>query len=191
MAPDMLFVVADHDHPLRLSIEDEIKATYARAYGAEVHNFADLLVALIAADGTIACAAGLRLGEDPFFSERYLEDTIENALSDIWTANVKRSEIAEVSNLAALNPGHSMRLIGHIISLLRGHGIQWAFFTATGRLRAVLKRTGVPTLDLAPALADAAPHQVWGSYYATNPRVVALHDSMITRQVAETTASHA
>ena len=91
-----------------------------------------------------------------------------------------REQVAEVTCLAGSRPGRSLVLVQHIVALLREKGIAWAFFTATDRLRAILRRSGVPALDVAAANGDkVANSSDWGTYYATDPRVVAIHDDMV------------
>src|SRR3989338_2822567 len=102
-------------------------------------------------DHPLRAAAGLRFADDSFFSERYLQGSIEDALSDIWKRPVIREQVAEVTCLAGRKAGMSLVLIRHIVKMCREKGIAWAFFTATDRLRTTLRRTGIPVLDMAPA----------------------------------------
>lgn len=175
----MQFRSIERDHPLRRRVEDYIHGVYAREYGADLNSFPDLLVALFDKKGEVACAAGIRLSEDGFFSERYLARPIDRILDPLWTAPVRCEQVAEVTSLAGTRPGASLILFKQMASVLREHDVSWVFFTATERLRAILRRSGVPVLDLEaadPGRVDD-PEQ-WGRYYDANPRVVALHDSM-------------
>ncbi|MDH5187886.1 MAG: thermostable hemolysin [Rhodospirillaceae bacterium] len=173
------FVIMDRSHQDRDKAETLIRNVYQREYGAQVPEIADTIMALIGMDGAVLSAAGVRTNGD-FFSEVYLDANIEEVISKYWSAPVKRSDIAEVTTMASIHPKASLRLMAEIVRHLRAMGASWAFFTITERLRALLKRMGVSTLELALAdpakLTDGA--QNWGSYYTHNPHVVAIHDTM-------------
>lgn len=195
----MTFTIIEQTDPARRQAEETVRAAFARQYGASVGEFAPTLVALRSERGDIhreprhreprhgepwdkiTCVAGIRFAADGFFSERYLDQPIEILLRPLWNAPVRREHIAEVTNLAGMKPRSSQILIAYVIHLCRQRSIQWAFFTAGERLRAALRRTGILTLDLGPALPERMDDpDAWGTYYATNPHVVAIHDSMIT-----------
>ncbi len=176
----MSYLRIDRSHPLRSYVEKRINLVYGKEYGAVVRSFPDTLVVGQGPGGEIVSAAGVRFYNEPFFSECYLPEAIETVLSRIWKRPVARDQVAEVTGLAGIKPGAAINLIRHIVGTCRDGGANWAFFTATDRLRAILHRTGVPTLDLAAAGIDAVPNpDDWGSYYRTNPRVVAIHYSMV------------
>ncbi len=175
----MRFLKIKRNHPLRQRVESYIHDVYAREYGADLSSFPELLVAMFDGKGELTCAAGIRFSTDGFFSERYLPRPIDRMLDPVWTGPVRRRQIAEVTSLAGTRPGASLILFKQMAAVLREHDVSWVFFTATERLRAILRRSGVPVLDLEaadPGRVDD-PEQ-WGRYYDANPRVVALHDSM-------------
>jgi len=178
---ELRFLEVKRDHPLRARVEACIKSVYAKEYGANLTDFPELLVALIDEKGEPACAAGLRFSDEGFFSEHYLPQPINRLLDRVWASPVRRGQIGEITSLAGAKPGVSLLLIKHIVALLRQRSLTWAFFTATERLRAVLRRSGVPVLDIGQASAECVdqPGQ-WGGYYDTNPRVVAVHDNMLS-----------
>jgi len=182
----MLFTVVTPGHPLRGKVEAQIRGVYSREYGAAVRAFPETLVALVDADGEPACAAGLRFAADGFFSERYLPRPIDAMLDRLWAGRVAREQIVEITSLAGTRPGACLLLFRNIVEMMRHEGVPWAFFTATDRLRAKLRRSGVPALDLAPAMAELVEDPAaWGSYYETDPRVCAVHDSMLSIVPAE------
>jgi len=167
-------------HPDRAEVEALARDIYAREYGANITVFADTLVALPAPNGGYQAVAGLHIGGG-FFSEIYLERPIEVLLSDHWQPPAARSEIAEVTTLAANHPCASHTLIAAITGYLRDQGVRFAFFTVTERLHMMLMRVGVPAQYLASASHDKVSNpQDWGMYYATNPRVVAIHDAFVS-----------
>lgn len=175
----MQFLNVNPVHPLRQDVEAYIREVYSREYSANLTRFPETLVALLDDRGEISCAAGVRFSEDGFFSERYLARPIESLLDPVWASPVRREQIAEITSLAGTRPGASLILFQFMADFFRERSVSWLFFTATERLRAILRRSGAPVLDLDGADADCVddPNQ-WGSYYAANPRVVALHDSM-------------
>ena len=180
------FEIINKSHPDRKIIEYMIKGVYERQYNASVSTFADTLVALRGIDGTVLAAAGVRIGKD-FFSEAYLDKPIEMLLSQYWSNPVKRNEIAEVTTLASVHPKAVSRLFVEIIHFMRSGGASWAFFTVTERLRMMLKRMGVTALDLGNAdqTKIAESEAIWGTYYATNPSIIAIHDTMASIPGAE------
>ena len=177
----MTFQIVDRKHPKRALVEAQIRGVYADVYGAELTDFPDTLVALVDEDGLPTVAAGIRLKEDGFFSENYLARPVEEVLTRIWKRPVRRHQIAEISNLAGCKSGASLRLMQYITQYLRDEGVTWAVFTATQRLRAMLRRTGVPALDVGPARRECVPNpEQWGGYNDAMPRVCAIHDHMVT-----------
>lgn len=176
----MKFAVVDRSHPRRLDVEASIRGVYENTFGAKLGQLPERLVALFDAKGQPLVAAGIRVAEDGFFSEHYTAEPIEASLSRIWKRPIARERIAEITNLAGCHSGVAMILVGHIVRLLQGQGVCWAVFTATDRLRAMLRRTGVPALDVCAADASMISNpEMWGSYYLTSPRVVAIHEDML------------
>lgn len=175
----MAFRLVDPRDPLRARVEDAVALVYWRGYGATIESFPHHLVASLDDDGNPTSAAGLRFAGTSFFSECYLDAPIEEVLSRTSGTRVFRSQIVEITTLAAIKPGTSLELVRHIIGFARESQMTWAFFTATERLRALLRRAVVPAMDLVPA----EPHRVpdasrWGSYYHTQPRVTAISEAM-------------
>ena len=91
-------------------------------------------------------------------------------------APICRESIFEVSGLASRAPHRATQFLRYVVSYGELAGFDWAFFTATNRLRALLRHLGLAPLALTPAdpkrLGDA---QVWGSYYDAAPVVCAVH----------------
>jgi len=173
-------ILIDQNHDARAEAEALIAQVYAHEYGAKIDAFADLLIALPGPDGKLCAAAGLRVGGN-FFSEVYLDRSIEDTLSDYWRPPATRGEIAEVTTLAATHPNASHALFSGIVGYLKSQQVRFAFFTVTERLHQMLKRVGIPAEQLAEAKADRVTNpDDWGIYYATNPKVVAIHDAFVS-----------
>lgn len=173
----MILRVVERGDPLRSDIETYIRQVFARQHAALVREFPDRLAAVLAPDRSPLCAAGIRTAEDGFFSEYYLDAPIEAALTRNCGAPVERGQVIEVTSLASDRPGHCFLLLDYITQLGRADGRRWGVFTATGKLRRRLERTGLTVATLAAARAEAVPNrQDWGRYYDANPMVCAMRD---------------
>lgn len=166
-----------HEHdaadPLRPDVEEFIRCVYGRHYGADVRQFAPVLVSLREpGDGTIRAAAGYRPAADgPLFLERYLDASVETLLARHGQALPARSAIVEIGHLASDHAGDGRRLILELAPHLAALGFDWVVSTLTRRLRLLFLRLGVAPLTLGaadPAALDQAATQ-WGSYYEHDP----------------------
>ncbi len=170
--------------------EAHVRAVYREAYGAELHDFAPLLVAATDAAGRVACVAGIRTAPDGFFLSTYLDQPIEAALSTFGHGAVPSETILEVVSLASTSPFPILPVLDAIVAWGRSRAIDWGVFTATAPLRRLLTRAGMPYADI----CAARPHCVddpgaWGSYYNTDPRVCAYSDKLRTPLVLSRRAS--
>lgn len=171
----MSLILADRAHPARGLLEDTVRAVFLAEYDAHVSNFPERLLASLDGDGQPQAVAGLRFADDQLFSEGYLADKAESVLSSTLGRKVSRQEIVEFSNLAATQAGAAMPLIGAAIRLTLAAGARFGMFTATNRLRALLRRRGLMTIDLGPACPDRLPNaNAWGRYYLHDPRVLVI-----------------
>lgn len=175
--PDRQLIVVAPSHPLRLQTEECIRTVYEQAFGARCLAFPRTLIAFVDGDHRPLCAAGLRTSNDDFFSEIYLDAPIEKILSLTTRTSVSRESIFEFTTLASANAEVSPLFLRQLATLGKSMGFQWCFFTATVRLRKLLRGLGVSIVDLGPAnperLKDAA---CWGSYYTHQPRICAVND---------------
>jgi hypothetical protein len=171
----MRAIIIPRDDGLRPKAEQLIMEVYAQHYGARITTFPDTLVARIAADNTIECAAGLRFAADGFFSEAYLDAPIDMLLSAIRYIPVRREKIFEVTSLASRAPHLVGSFLRKIIACGEAAGFEWAFFTATLPLKALLVRLDLPLVPLADAeRSRVANPDSWGTYYELAPRVYAV-----------------
>lgn len=159
----------------RQEAEDFVRSVFARHYGAQVSAFAPNLTLLEQNERVIAATGWRPAGEGKLFLERYLDLPIEAAMAQLANLPVQRERIVEVGNLAAEKPGSSIHVILTLAVHLDRLGYEWVVFTATRELVGIFSRLGLPLLALAPAdpsrLGDEAA--AWGSYYDTQPIVVA------------------
>src|SRR5579863_3665141 len=133
-----MFVVVPRSDRLRSAVEDAIRKRYWERYGAFLSSFARIIVAELDQSGNVECAAGIRLGDEALFSECYLDLPIDRALGDQFGRTVRRDKIVEISHLAAPCSGGSLMFVKNLIELLRTRDAEWAIFTATRPLRALL-----------------------------------------------------
>ncbi|MGX9984614.1 thermostable hemolysin [Methylobacterium fujisawaense] len=167
--------VLDRHDRRRHAAETFIRKTYALRYNATLTSFPESILALFDAQEHVICAAGVRDQSEGFFSERYLDTSIELALTERTGSEVCRDAIFEVSTLASQTPCSSATFVREIIAYGEAQGFAWSFFTATSRLHVLLGRIGIASIYLAEAQADRiADAELWGDYYATRPRVCAV-----------------
>ncbi len=160
---------------LRDVAETFIRNVYAAEYGAQLQTFPSRVFALLNDRGEIICAAGVRLQDDGFFSERYLDSPIEQALGAASNRTIARGEIFEVTTFASRAPRATMGFIESAGSFGETNGFVWSFFTRTRRLHRLVERLGHPLTHLADADYRRIPdHERWGTYYASEPKVFAI-----------------
>jgi len=160
---------------LRYRAETFIRNIYAAEYGATIRAFPARIFAAVDDRSEIVCAAGLRLYDDGFFSELYLNSPIEQVLGVVSRRPVARDEIFEVTTLASRTPRATTGFIDSIGCFGEAHGFAWSFFTLTRRLLRLVERLGHPLAHLADADFRRIPdHEQWGTYFATNPKVFAI-----------------
>jgi Thermostable hemolysin len=171
-----------NDDPRRHLAEDFIKKIYAARYGARLETLPSRIIALLDNRDEILCAAGLRFFDDGFFSERYLETPIENAVSAISARPVNRNAIFEVTTLASRAPLATAEFIADIGAFGERAGFEWSFFTLTRRLHLMIRRLGIALTYLGEAdrrrIADS---ERWGTYYASQPKVYAVASQRLTK----------
>jgi hypothetical protein len=161
--------------PERASLQRFIAERYARMYGARVAHFANDLVGLRHAAGGWAAGLGYTLaGRGRLFVEQYFDQPIEDAIASGLALPVRRDEIVEVGNLAAVSAGSARQVIVYMTSLLHELGRTWVVFTSTRALLNSFLRLGIATVALGRADPVRLPDrgESWGTYYATDPHVM-------------------
>lgn len=190
----MTLIVVSARHPLRDKVEQFIGRVYTDHYKAVVPAFPPVLVAMLDHAGQIQCASGLRLAEHGFFSEAYLDAPIERVLARAAGESISREDILEVTTFASRAPLAATRFLRQIVAFGEAGGLEWAFFTATNRVRALLEKMALPLVVLGPAdpcrLANCA---AWGTYYASAPCVCAVprHDAGARTSLESWSVQHA
>jgi len=170
-----MFVVVPRSDRLRSAVEDTIRHRYWKRYEAFLCSFAKTIVAELSQTGNIECAAGIRFGNEPFFSECYFDLPIERVLEDRLAGTINRGRIVEVSHLAGIKSGRSLPFVQNLIELLRAMESEWAIFTATKALRHLLQRNGLAMVELGRAERSRVSNpDSWGHYFSHDPRIMAV-----------------
>jgi len=176
----MRAAIVPRDHDLRPAAEQLIAEVYALHYSARITAFPATLVAMMSDPDALLCAAGLRFAADGFFSECYLDAPVDAVLTGLWHSPVRRELVFEVTSLASRAPHTVGSLLCKIIACGEAAGFEWAFFTATAPLKALLELIGLPLIPLATAdRARVGNPESWGTYYKLSPSVYAVHRDVV------------
>lgn len=156
--------------PERARVEAFIKTVYAQSYDADIAVAYPTLMSIRNESGDILAAVGFRYAyEEPLFLERYTAHPIDDILK------TSRHRIVEIGNLASAGGGASIFLFAALASYLNDKGIEFATVTGTDYLHRVFRKLGLKPMVICDASLDAVQEdgQSWGSYYDTNPKVLA------------------
>ncbi|GAA0368730.1 thermostable hemolysin [Bowmanella denitrificans] len=166
--------------PSRGQLEAFIHQGFAKAYGADIHHFMPMLLAIKGQQ--YQAALGLRSGRSPLFIQQYLSSDLLDCLAQkgIYT---QPERVAEVGNLYGLSRRYTLPLfMAMAVGLYLNHYTH-LLFCGTHHLIALLAKEGVKLTYLTDAYsARLAPsNDDWGSYYQTQPQVMALdlNDAML------------
>ena len=162
-------------HPRRAAVEAFVRRVYGERYGADVRQFAPVLVACMAR--TARSSPPPATGR-PMSGRCSWSATSTRRSRHCWPTRglaPAREGIVEVGHLAAARAGEGRRLILLLGPHLAAQGFQWVVSTLTEELRHLFVRLGIAPLALGvadPAVLGAeAAH--WGSYYDHRPVVLA------------------
>ena len=178
------FSLVAEDDPGRSEVEAFVAACFAASYDASLHHFMPSLLTMSCL-GKVSAAVGIRpaMGSD-LFLERYLSCAIEEAIADAALCPVDRASVVEIGNLVASRRGASHLIFVVLATALWQAGYVWMSFSATRALRNNLRHLGYATTVLAqadPGCLSGHEQKQWGSYYSTEPLVLAgnLADAMV------------
>ncbi len=156
--------------PERQRVEAFIQGIYKNSYGAEIRVDYPILMSVRNDENDILAAVGFRYaGHEPLFLEQYTKRPIENCLK------TERDKIVEIGNLASAGQGASIFLFAALASYLNYQKIEFAAITGTDFLHRYFKRIGLNPQKICDADISSINQvgQSWGSYYDTQPRVLA------------------
>lgn len=154
----------------REAVENFIIDIYAQTYGAKIGVHYPVLMSVQDEDGKILAALGFRnAAEEPLFLEQYLNHPVDEIL------DTPRPSITEIGNLASAGGGASMFLFAALSAYLHDKKQSHAVVTGTRFIESRLRTLGLKPTRLAkadPALLLKSGED-WGSYYDTDPYVMA------------------
>ncbi|WP_051054897.1 thermostable hemolysin [Micavibrio aeruginosavorus] len=154
----------------RLAVEAFIKGVYAKSYGAKINVHYPILMSVQDAGGVILSAVGFRYAvHEPLFLEQYLSAPIDELLQS------PRDSITEIGNLASNGGGASSFLFAALAAYLHNHDQRYAVVTGTNFIEKRLRMMGLRPQRLAQADPSRLLHhdESWGTYYDTDPHVLA------------------
>ena len=162
-------------NPSRGNIERFIDQNFHESYGAKVNYFSQVLVSCSNQNDKLIAAFGVtKLSRHKAFLEQYLSAPIEEEISAHTGKIVKRSEVFELGNLAAIYPGATRKLIQKMAGDLYGLGARWVVFTANKLVLNAFQRLQLNPIALIEADPSLLPNKGanWGSYYDEKPQVM-------------------
>lgn len=161
--------------------QQAVKRIFRKAYGADINEFAPLLLcahsqveAGVSHADDIDCVIGLRgAAQHPLFLENYLSQPIEQEIATKHGVNIERNNLVELGNLVAVRSGISRELFITLTFALAEAGIEWACFTATTQVKQLLSKLGLMPIELCQASEQAVANGEtdWGLYYLQGPAV--------------------
>ncbi|MBU1191836.1 MAG: thermostable hemolysin [Gammaproteobacteria bacterium] len=157
----------------RQTSERFVQQVFQRSYGADITSFYPTLLSFSVRDALVGVAGFRAAGGNRLFSEQYLDQPLEQLISNFWNVPVDRNQIVEVGNLAMTSPGQARWVIAAVTVFLYSRGYRWVMFTAVNPLINAFRRLGLKPVVLASAdpARLAEDGQRWGSYYAAKPSV--------------------
>lgn len=156
--------------PERQRVEMFIKNIYKHSYKADIRVDYPVLMSVRNDENDILATVGFRYAEhEPLFLEQYTKEPIENCLK------TNRNKIVEIGNLASAGQGASIFLFAALASYLNYQDIKFASITGTDFLHSYFKRIGLNPQKICDADISSInqSNQSWGTYYDTQPRVLA------------------
>jgi hypothetical protein len=161
---------------IRAEVEQHVAERYAGTYGARLTHFLPWFLALECLGARTGVVGMQAADAQPLFLERYLDRPVENQLAERIGHPVARGALVEIGNLVADKRGASQLLFLLFTAILHQAGYEWIVFTATRSLRNNLEKLGFPLLELQRIEAQRLDPDLlaqWGSYYHTEPMVMA------------------
>ncbi|WP_170940519.1 thermostable hemolysin [Pseudoalteromonas sp. NBT06-2] len=157
----------------RNEIEAFIKQGFAKAYNAKISITTPHLLAL--SNGNYKAALGIRSGHDKLFLEQYLSGAIEQQ-SVFLDNNVKRQDIVEISHLFSNAKRFTIPLFMVTAVSLFYLNYKYLVFSGTEKVIKLIGNAGVSKTRIGKADHNkiATSTDDWGSYYSTNPKIIAV-----------------
>lgn len=160
----------------RQGLEAFIQEGFQRKHGAAVRSFMPVLIGLRDRNGAVIGAAGYRRAtHESLYLEQYLGEPIEDAITRRHPSMpAARAQVAEIGNFACRDCNTAMTMVSVLAEFLLDQRHRWAVFTATRTVRRIMRHLGIGLSELGQADKSrvVVTDDDWGSYYATDPRVM-------------------
>lgn len=169
----------------RNEIEAFIKQGFVKAYDAKISITTPHLLAL--SNGNYKAALGIRSGHDKLFLEQYLAGSIEQQTVFV-DHYIKRQDIVEISHLFSNAKRFTIPLFMVTAVSLFYLNYKYLVFSGTQKVIKLIGNAGVSNTLIGNADQNkiATSTDDWGSYYSTNPQIIAVSlsevMSLITKQ---------
>jgi hypothetical protein len=163
------------DGPERREIEAFLDGIYAEKYGATLSSHYPHFLCARDRAGQLCAVIGFRfLRHHDAFLQQYLDEPVETAVARVVGRPVARMQIVEMGSFASTGVG-VVGLFAELARHLQASGANYAVATSTRRLQRCFRSLGMETQSIAPADPGRLPDggASWGTYYGTNPEVVA------------------
>ncbi|HED13601.1 MAG TPA: hypothetical protein ENI62_08110 [Gammaproteobacteria bacterium] len=180
--PQQQLRLHSHTDHVRKNVESYIASRFDEYYGAKVQSFLPQLISA-QIDNETSAAVGLNMAaSSSLFLEQYLDVSLEQTLAAVVKQPIDRDSVVEIGNLTATRAGNSYLLFILLNTILDAAGYRWVTFTATRQVRRILGKLSCRAYKLCEAELSklASDTSRWGSYYETQPEVLAVNiqDSM-------------
>jgi len=168
----------------RYEIESFIRQGFFKTYNAKVSITTPHLLAL--SNGNYKAAIGLRSGHDDLFLEQYCSGTIEQQ-AVFKSNNVKRQDIVELSHLFSNAKRFTIPLFMVTAVSLFCLNYKYLVFSGTEKVIKLITNAGVANTFICNATHNKIKSSTddWGSYYCTNPKIIAVSLSEVMSLIAK------
>ncbi|WP_100656827.1 thermostable hemolysin [Alteromonas flava] len=156
----------------REAAEHFIETGFQHAYNASIKVSTPWILAIN--NGAFKAALGIRSAHERLFLEQYLAAPIETMVNQYIP--VRRAGIAEIAHLYSNSNKFTLPLFLITAVALFTNGFAAMTFSATSHVQSLIQRAGIITHELASADPSKLQQRAanWGSYYQTEPKVVAV-----------------
>lgn len=184
-----LDVCAIGDGVKRAEIEAFIKAGYKKSFNADISVTMPNL--LYIEDNALKAALGMRGFDQEFFIQQYLDLPVTDYLQ-IENEKVKAEQLVEIGSLYSNSNRFTIPLfmVTAVTSFLLGK--HFLLLCGTEHVLDLLAKSDVAYQKLANADATKLTNKSddWGSYYLTNPQVVAVNLNNVMKVIANNRFYH-
>ena len=170
-APEYEFRIAESGSPEHARASALVAAQYLKHFGSTESHAPDSMLCQFL-DGALVGCVGFESAESgSLFVEQYLDQPIDIALFGVPG---RRKEVVEIGAFAVEARDHALLLMMELADVLSARQFTTAVCTVTAPVRRCLRKLGIESNRLGPAVADRVDNPVgWGTYYELQPEVLA------------------